>query len=578
MSANQSYLSNPKYGYDFVVATTQASINSGLKEYLNNSSQPETIICFLADQLGNPTTQISLTDLMTKTGGINPFDIPSNTAYNDPRITTLTQNMFVVGLKIKMGLPPGVMPKDMPPIVSLGSSANNVGFNLFCSEFTIIQNSPPSGFGGQGSWNVWSQPQGTPWYFSTTVNLLYADIDNELNTTYFNNHPDQKQALINQLKNLGSNAFSLQQLLFDLDNAALESIPTIEGMVPGSNANLILGKSFLPLYFASAKAEGTPVLAINAVVNTPDTSSLRLTGVEREVNQLLDGNGVVIPNPTPEQTQVTTLNYLCAANNNPLPGVASFNWNWVDPADVNDESGVIAVNRNTIAKYFQNQLMPIVSKSCVGVSVYVTCDHTWAPITGIVDYSWTLSPGKTPKSATISPSGETVLTISFDDYAEDSTKAGATSGELKIWSNYDCNVKFVGNQITVTQELKFTVYTRWDATGETCKCYDKTITDVYTMSVGQNGQLQMSAPVSTTTDSSESPDRSWLVNLFTNINDITNDIKKNITGFANTEIADIPGIGLSNFVFPGAKVFTYKDVQFSDNQDMVSLITYVTPN
>lgn len=127
--------------------------------------------------VGNPTTEISLDELKARTGGIDPFEIPEGTDYNDPRITTLTKNRFVVGLKLKIGLPPGVMPKAMPPIVDLGSSANNVRFNLFCSEFQVIQNSPPSGFGGQGSWNVWSQPSGTPWYFSTTVNLVYKDLD-----------------------------------------------------------------------------------------------------------------------------------------------------------------------------------------------------------------------------------------------------------------------------------------------------------------------------------------------------------------------------------------------------------------
>ncbi|SCO88977.1 uncharacterized protein FRV6_13105 [Fusarium oxysporum] len=34
MAPNQSNLSNPKYGYDFVVATTQESINAGLVQYL----------------------------------------------------------------------------------------------------------------------------------------------------------------------------------------------------------------------------------------------------------------------------------------------------------------------------------------------------------------------------------------------------------------------------------------------------------------------------------------------------------------------------------------------------------------
>lgn len=46
MDATNSDLSSSKYGYDFVVSTTQASINSGLLQYLNECTQPETCLCF----------------------------------------------------------------------------------------------------------------------------------------------------------------------------------------------------------------------------------------------------------------------------------------------------------------------------------------------------------------------------------------------------------------------------------------------------------------------------------------------------------------------------------------------------
>jgi len=72
MTANKSYLSSSKYGYDFVVATTQASINSGLKEYLNTINQPTTTLCFLADSKGNPSVPITLDALKAKTGGSIP--------------------------------------------------------------------------------------------------------------------------------------------------------------------------------------------------------------------------------------------------------------------------------------------------------------------------------------------------------------------------------------------------------------------------------------------------------------------------------------------------------------------------
>lgn len=575
MASTKSFLSSPKYGYDFVVATTQASINSGLKEYLDTIDQPTTYLCFLVDEDGNPSKCVDLDTFKTMTGGIDPFTISDKTQYNDPNILKLTQNRFTVGLKLKLGLPPNVPLEDLPLIVDLGNAANNVIFNLFVSEFQIVQNNPPSPWGGKGSWQVLSQPSDNPWYFSTRVNLVYADLNKELNTTYFNRYPDQKQALLNRLQNINSGAFSLQQLLFDLDNAALQSVPSIEGVVKGSNVDLVLTKYFIDYYFDSVRKHGEPVLSVHAVANAPDGSSLRLTGMEREVAQFVDGNGVVVSDPTPEQKQVTTLAYLCAANNNHLPAAASFDWNWVEPSDVGNESGALAVNRNTLAAYYKTQLMPVIRRPCIKVSCGVQVD-TWGALTGKVNYSWTLTPWQTPQNAEIPSSGNTVLNISYqsDDQAHD--KSGVTAGELKLSSSYSCSVTFSGNTIIIVQNLKVYCYVRWDATDVSGNIFNKTLTDTYTLSVAQNGSLDVNMSTSTK-DESESPQVSGFVAAFTNINELIADIKNKISGFVSTQIQDIPVVDVQDFVFPGARVFTYKDVQFSEHQDLVSRITYVTP-
>lgn len=572
MTANKSYLSSSKYGYDFVVATTQASINAGLKEYLNTIDQPSTTLCFLADDKGNPSTPITLDALKAKTGGVDPFTIPDGTQYSDSRITTLTENKFMVGLKLKLGLPPGIMPKELPSIVALGSSANNVGFNLLCSEFEIIQNTPPGGFASKGFWNVWTQPSGTSWYFSTKVNLVYSDLNKELNTPYFNNHPDEKEALLQQLKNLGSGAFSLQQLLFDLDNAAVQSFPKIEGLDPGSNAGLVLTRSFVDTYFTSAKEHGEPVLSVHAVANTADGSSLRLTGMEREVGQFLDGNGVVVKNPTPLQKQVVTLDYLCAANNNPLPGTASFNWNWVDPANVGNESGIIAINRNTLANYYKNLLLPLVKNSCIKAWTSVT-----AHMMGKVDNKMSLTPWQTPTSVEIIPSGSEVLTISYTSNANSHDKSGLTYGEFDIHSSYKCSVSFSGSTITIVQNLKMWVKIVFDLTSTDGNVVNKTITDTYTLSVGQNGMLQAKAS-SATKDDAQKIDLSGIITWFVNMNDMIDSVTKTAQNVESVTLKDIPAADIQNFVFPGAKVFTYKNVVFSEHQDLLTTITYVKPS
>lgn len=571
-SSLQSFLSSQKYGYDFVVGTTQASINSSLKEYLDQCSQPETYLCFLADSKGNPTEEISLEDLMAKTGGVNPFEIPNGTSYDDPRISTLTKNMFVVGLKIKMGLPSNILPKDLPPIVSLGDSADNVRFNLLCSEFEIIQNSPPSGFGSAGSWNVWTQPNNQSWYFSTTVNLVYKDLDQELDTPYFQNHPKEKQALIAQLKNISSSAFSLQQLLFDLDNAALQSIPTIQGLDPNTDAGTVLTKSFIDLYFGIVKNEGEPVISIHAISNTPDQSSLRLTGIEREVGQFVDGNGVPVQNPTPEQLQVYTLDYLCAVNNGALPGAATFNWNWVDPANVADESGMISINRNTLANYYKNKLVPFVKNSCMKAYTHVT-----AHALGKVDNKYSLTPGQTPDTIIIPDTGETVLEISYSSKGKSHDKSGATYGELDLEPSFNCTVQFSGNTITIVQHLVIYLKVTFDLTSTDGNVVDRTIIDTYTLSIDQNGNLKADLN-STSKNKDQKIDLKGIITWFVDMNDMIDHITNFAKNISSANFKDIPASDIQNFIFPGGKVFVYKNVQFSEHQDLLTAITYSNPS
>lgn len=105
---------------------------------------------------------------------------------------------------------------------------------------------------------------------------------------------------------------------------------------------------------------------------------------------------------------------------------------------------------------------------------------------------------------------------------------------------------------------------------------DKSITDVYTLSVGQNGSLVISSSTSTTQDNSVKPDANWLTDLFSSINSIVDWVHENVQ-FFNTELRDIPLGSMQQFVFPGGNSFAYASVSFSDNQDLVSHITYTNP-
>lgn len=64
---------------DFVVSTTQASFNSGLKEFLNETIQPTLDICFLTDDDRTINDQLTLTEFKELSGGVDPFKISHGT-------------------------------------------------------------------------------------------------------------------------------------------------------------------------------------------------------------------------------------------------------------------------------------------------------------------------------------------------------------------------------------------------------------------------------------------------------------------------------------------------------------------
>ena len=76
MGQMQSDLSSAKYGYDFVVATTQESINATMKEYLSGVAEPEVIMCYVMDTTGNPQV-IDYKALVRLVNNPDPFSVPN---------------------------------------------------------------------------------------------------------------------------------------------------------------------------------------------------------------------------------------------------------------------------------------------------------------------------------------------------------------------------------------------------------------------------------------------------------------------------------------------------------------------
>jgi hypothetical protein len=554
MSTQQSDLSSAKYGYDFVVATTQESINATMKEFLDGVSEPEVVMCYVDDGHGNPKS------IDYKTLPVDPFSVPANVDLADTRVQSLWNAGFMCAFKARLGLPPGYAPEDVPDVVTLCADTALVTYRLLCSEFTVTQT------GGQRhieSWLNQSQEPGQAWIFTSEVKL-------SLLTAELSEYSKLPPAVRAQIKNLDANAFSVQQLLFDLDNAILDSTrPQISGVVPGSTLDTCLQKYFLGAYFAAIQKTGTPVLGYS-IKHSPDSAStLKLTDLNMEVNPYVD-KGNAVDKPSKEQSNLVTLNYLCAADGNPLPPAVRFKWNWIDPSEAADYHGAAVINRNTLAKYFEQQLLPLVKANCY---------KPWVHLVGHllkVDYEWSLTNNQDPE-ITRPATGSTVLTFSYSNSDESRAGHDGSAGKMELKPTLNVTVQFSGNTVTIEQHLTLYLYVKFLATSDSGNIIDKTLTDTYTLSVDDHGGL-VTKRSSKTEDHSKNPKANGFLNFWADVNSLASDVEKWARAFVATDFTDIPVSAVQSFVFPGGKTFAFKDVSFSNNQDLVSRITYVQPD
>jgi hypothetical protein len=562
MSASQSQLSAARYGYDFVVATTQASINATMKEFLAGLTEPVVTACYIADSTAKPTP-VPYDQLVKSANGSDPFKVPSGA---DPSANADLKNLmgarFMMGFRAQLGLPPGLPPAEIPDVVTLGSDTSAVTFNLLCSEFTVVELEPGSGY-APASWMNESQPSGSPWMFTSKVDLRLSKADQGA-------YSKLPPAVQEKIQNLGGSAFSVQQLLFDLDNAAFDSMPSMSGVKPGTKLDMVLKQEFIGAYFAQMQATGQPFLGCAITQSTTPVSTLTLTDLNMEVCPLVGTNGQPILKPTRAQQDVATLSYLCAANGDALPPPVKFGWNWIEASEASDYDGVVSINRSAFANYLKHQLQDYVSQNS-----YLPSVHVWLDGDRAMFDPPTLTPGQTP-TVKMPETGPVLLTFHYDSYAADQAGLNGDMGRMELKPSFDLTVTASGNTLTVVQHLVVYLYVRSLATAGSGNVVDLTLTDTYTLAVSQDGELVANESTSRN-DQSKDPSTDPFLNFFTNLNDIIGMVKSWIRVVTATRLKDLPLSVVQDYVFPGGKTFAYKSVAFSDSADLASHITYTEP-
>jgi hypothetical protein len=552
----QSNLSST--GFDFVLAVTQDSINGALEELLYDSDQPELIICYAYDQ-DNNLTAIDYATLVANAANTDPFSVPATATPTDPRVQNLVSAGFSFAVKVKSGLPPGMTPASLPPIVTLQPGQSAVTYTLLFAEFVATQISylPRNTV----KWFSQSQPPGTAWTFRGTVELdsqegSLADV------------PAYGQNWI--MGNGGPSAFSIQQFLYDLNNTDLEQGFTFNDVPDDSDLNSFMTKDFINTYLKSLKGAEILGYGMSQIPATPP-GSLALTDLN-----------IFTPDPVGSEGAPTTMNYLCATSHEKLPDTthAGFGWNWIEPAEVSQYDGVAALNRNTFAAYLSNlsqnnqTLLDYVKQNCLAPAVQVTYDVGKAD----TDYQFGMTIGQSP-TVSFPASGSTILSYSYQSgTASDEAGVDGDMGQMKLSSSFDLSIAVQDNQIVVSQHLVIYTFIQVYQTSDDGNIVDKQITDTYTVGVDGSGNLVVALASTDPVDHSKVPGVNNFLNFFTDINSLTSSVAQWAQSLAATTLSDIPVAIAQNFVFPSGRVFVYADACFSDNQDLVSHITYPDPS
>lgn len=567
-NARASNLSLPQYGYDLVVATTQDAINATTKQFLSAFKGKEFVACYKFVK-GHAPEPLDYSKVKQAIDGTDPFTIPNGGDEKNPKVQKLGDLDFMFGFRAKLGLPPGLGPTEIPDVVVLDQGSALVTYQLFFEEFDIVVLDVRR---DEITWTKLSQPSGKPWICKFNVSLKLGDAE-------FNKLPPEVQTKVKNL-NPGS-AFSVQQLYLDLNTAGLQSAPDFQ-LPPNSDAYFYLTKVFLNTYWKQVRDAGGDVLlgyTITPNKPNPQTPSLVPTDLAIEVSPNVDATGVAT-----KKYGLYTIDYLVMSDNHVLPAPAQFPWNWVAESEEADFHGAMAIKKARFASYLNQVLSPSLTQICI----VPHCSISF-PKVGQIQYTtgaFTREP--TPQTYRLVSDGTSkVLTFSYEGKAHVKESQGLAWAEYGIYCTTQSDVYLENNVIRTSTLFNGHVVLRAFGGGVDGDLVRYKVDTSFNINVDSQGDLvvKLAEGSPKLEDQSQKVDPDIWSKFITlgKINECVDHLQKEILSpirnFLTGHDQAILNIinGSSAWVFPGGQTFTYKDVYFSDHQDLVTHITYVDP-
>ncbi|MDN3550024.1 hypothetical protein [Mucilaginibacter aquaedulcis] len=590
MAAQDSDLS--AYGFDVVVASTEQALNYVIKQYVNEFKKPKTgsggSPVFNAYFMIEPNTKEVVPlpaawdqSLYDHYVNLDPLSIA---AWNG--IGTMPQSIKNLSMPYMVNYPPfpsntylryaisfelGFTPDPSKPgsvkmpaqILQLVDDGQYAIYTLCFQNLTLTVANYNSNYSAITSYEVYKQNAANPYWF--TVKVPLKSISDSTNVS---------DDVATRAAALG-NAFTIEQLVLDLDNAQWNGAPVIQDAPSGSAVNDLLNTVFLPFFAQTMATNGRAALGFNFIPKENTSADFGVTDIQLQID---DASGDSEEN----QPGLPTLDYLCAVNGDARQATADFSdsdnyyldglpyWNWFDgPTSYH---GVIAVSPGALASYFSKALLSYVQTNC------------YLPTTG-----WTWSDDKEMwlvNTPSVQAGQVPVISLNQDGYlVKFSYTPPSGTGYSKnqqgdsqqLTPSFTLTIAQGGNNtIVVTQEL-IIWYSLTEGSNVHGNVVDTILTDSYTLATDTNGNFAP-AVTSVSQDKSQKVSFGSFINFFEgDPNSMISTIKSWAQTLAAKNVTDIPISIMQGLVFPGGNAFSMNELQFSSGGDLIAYINYATP-
>ena len=418
---------------------------------------------------------------------------------------------------------------------------------------------------------------GTLYYASDTTkemsifdltNVIYAfdvpigriTIDNDGKHLAPQTHKQIQQTIAEY--SLSASDFSIESLFMDFENAKISNFDKMNSKFPeeASSPLQILIEDYFNLVVS--KEDNPYILGYALSVKGSDSDK-----------SVFQPSALRFSTSASDKEGYSAFNYLTMVHGDNFPAGADVGimpHNLLDNtiSDIDTVDGVAFIDRNILRDYFKEKIISQIKENCSKPNVRV---HLSGIFDQNIHYNWGLTSFQNP-TIVENDSGPEVLNFSYSSEASDEAGLGGDMGKMKLKCDFNASVQFKADTIVITQHLVLYLYIRSLQTSNSGNIIDKTITDTYTLNT-KDGKLEYDI-VSKVLDNSKSPSSGGFLNFFTDIDDLTKDVKNWASKFIKTNLRDIPLSTSKKYFFPADRVFSYHDAKFSDKQNLITTITY----